>query len=208
MNITHQVTPERFAQGMPIEQYRKVMSQNREIYNQRYESFQLGEQAAARLQSMGQERTLKVLVLAEDWCGDVLRYLPVFERMAEAARTWDVRVLYRDENPDLADLWLKRGLHRAIPVIVFFDEDLCELSHFIEKPAAVYAADAHGREAFADLHPHLPDAQAHSSQMAPETYRLYADFIQEYRAANVERWQHQFVEEVVGLLEGVECEAA
>ena len=200
------VTADRFAQGMPLRQYSEGMTQNREMYEERYRNFALSEQSARRLQSMQCE--INVLVIAEDWCGDVLRYVPVLERMSEAAPSWNVRAFYRDRNPDLSSRWLKRGVHRAIPVIVFFDQQMREIGHFIEKPALVYSADAQARETFAERYPDLPDAHLHSSEMSPETYNLYVAFIGEHRATNLARWQQIFVDEILTLLSTVECEAA
>ena len=205
---THRVTWEQFAEGMTLQEYRAGMLQNRELYEERYSNYALRERDVALLRAITGGRELNVLVLTEDWCGDSLRYLPALERLAEAVGNWTVRVFYRDNYPDLADRWLKRGTMRAIPVIVFFDSDMCELAHFIEKPAAVYAADAQARETFARLYSNLPDAHLHNSEMSQETYDLYVEFMREYRAANLGRWQQSFVDEVLGLLDGVECEAA
>jgi hypothetical protein len=207
MKTRSKITAEQFKEGMTPRQYRERMRQNRELYWERYESFTLEPGSLRRLEKATGGRGLNVLVLAEDWCGDVIRYLPVLEHMAEAGG-WNVRIFYRDDNPDLAGLWLKRGLHRAIPVFVFFDAEMCELGHLIEKPAAVYAWDASGREVFVERHPDREDAALHHSEMSPETYARYVDFMREYRATSLERWQQFFVDEVLDMLEGVECEAA
>jgi hypothetical protein len=193
---------------MTLRQYREGMRLNKELYEERYAGYQVGDENASRVRALTGGRGLNVLVLTEDWCGDSLRYLPALERMVEVVGDWDVRVFYRDRNPDLADRWLKRGLHRAIPVIVFFDRDMCELAYFIEKPAAVYTSDAQARETFANLYPDLFDAHFHHSEMSQSTYDLYVRFMQEYRTASVSRWQELFVDEVLGSLDGVECEAA
>jgi hypothetical protein len=193
---------------MTFDEYRQGMLQNRELYEDRYANYELGERNKEVMHAVTGGREMNVLVLTEDWCGDSLRYVPVLERMAEAAGRWNVRIFYRDQSPDLADRWLKRGAHRAIPVIVFFDREMCELAHFIEKPAGVYAADAQGREEFARSHADLQDAHLRHNEMSEGTYNLYLDFLREYRAANLARWQQMFADEVLGMLDGVECEAA
>ena len=80
---------------------------------------------------------LNVLVITEDWCGDALTNLPVLARMVEGAPNVEMRVFLRDQNPDLMDQYLNRGLFRSIPVFVFFDEDMNEVARFIERPPKI-----------------------------------------------------------------------
>ena len=193
------ISPERFEEGMTIKEFVKSMSKNRQLFEENYANFALGEDDAAFLRNLN--RKLQVIVLAEDWCGDVLRYVPVFARMAEAVDNWDVRVFCRDENHDLADMWLKEGKFRSIPVIAFLNEKMEEIACYVEKPAAVYTEDKYAVEAFIKAHSDLPDAQLPTSQMSEQTYELYANFIRQLRADNKTRWQQWFVEEIREKLE-------
>jgi len=115
------VTPERFAQGLTYEAYKARMTRNQA----RFEASERGvEFDPADLTFVkGLPRPLRVLVLAEDWCGDVIDNLPVLGRLAAESGKLDVRVFPRDENPDLMDEYLKEGQFRSIPVFVFFDQD-------------------------------------------------------------------------------------
>ncbi len=201
METVVEITPERFTEGMTVAQFVEGMSKNRELFQERYNNYRLSDEVASELREMGLR--LKVIVLAEDWCGDVLRYVPVFARMAEAAGTWEVRLFCRDEHLDMADTWRKNGQFRAIPVIVFFDEALHEVGCFIEKPAAVYDDDRNARDQFARQYPHLTDAHVPSVEMSPDTYNLYVEFIREFRANNTARWQAMFVEEILEKLRSV-----
>src|SRR3981081_4176766 len=47
-----------------------------------------------------------LLVLSEDWCGDAVNTVPVVAKLAELSPNLDLRVLARDENPDLMDAHL------------------------------------------------------------------------------------------------------
>jgi hypothetical protein len=199
MDTLVSITPERFYEGMTVAEFVGQMSKNREIFEENYDSFQLRPDDAEFLRDMG--RGLKALVLAEDWCGDVVRYLPAFARMAEEAREWEVRVFCRDENSDLADLWRKEGKYRSIPVIVFFDENWEEIGCYVEKPAAVYNADTSAREAFIVEHPDLPDARLPAGEMSEATLTLYSEFIREFRIEHRRQWQQLFVDEIRSKLE-------
>ena len=71
-----------------------------------------------------------------DWCGTSLAYVPFIARLVDGRPGLELRVLLRDENPDVMDQFLKRGMYRSIPVIAFFDDDMKELARFIEERPA------------------------------------------------------------------------
>jgi selenoprotein W-related protein len=85
---------------------------------------------------------LNVLVLAEDWCGDVIANLPVLGRLAEASGKLNLRIFPRDQHLDIMNLYLSKGQFQSIPVFVFFDASFRELGHWIERPARMVALQA------------------------------------------------------------------
>ena len=62
-----------------------------------------------------------LLVLLEDWCGDAVNTIPVIARLAEYTPRITLRVLKRDEHPDLMEEHLTAG-KRAIPVVMVLDD--------------------------------------------------------------------------------------
>ncbi|MBM4421026.1 MAG: thioredoxin family protein, partial [Chloroflexi bacterium] len=52
---------------------------------------------------------LKVMVLVEDWCGDVIANLPVLGVLAREVGTLDVRCFLKDKNMDLMERYLNHG---------------------------------------------------------------------------------------------------
>lgn len=199
MNTMARITPERFDEGITIAQFIEEMQKNQEQLRHNYDNLQLSEPEKSRLKKI--EITINALVLAEDWCGDVVRYLPALARIEETAANWQVRVFSRDDNPDLDGIWLKEGRYRAIPVVVLFDEKMRELGYMVEKPAAVYAADNNARARFAHEHPNLLDAALPSTEMSTATFTLYADYIRKFRAQQLVKWQHFFVDEMLARAE-------
>ncbi|MBF6614366.1 MAG: thioredoxin family protein [Chloroflexi bacterium] len=204
MNAAANVSPERFAQGMTISQFRDGMQKNVDTFEENYRGFRVKPEDVALLRRLGSP--LNVLVLAEEWCGDVLLYLPALARLAEAVGGWNVRIFYRDENPDLADQWLKEGKFRSIPVMVFLDSEMNERACYVEKPAAVYAWRDKTRNAFAAAHPELSDASLPSTDMSDPTRALYIDFTRQDREKNKALWQQLFVEEIKAKLQEAQLE--
>jgi len=97
-----------------------------------------------------------VLMLAENWCGDVHRNSPLIAHICEAMSNCDLRVFLRDQNPDLRDALLNNG-YQSIPVVVFFDKDWNEVGRWIERAHAATAKVLAVRAKTLDLAP--PDKQ-------------------------------------------------
>ena len=128
------VTNERFAQGMTARQYLDQMSTNRERFLSALGSATITPADNALLERLAGTR--KILVITEDWCGASVASLPFVIKLVEGMPDIEMRIFLRDENPDLMDQFLKRGLYRSIPVFAFFDEHMNELARFIEcRPA-------------------------------------------------------------------------
>lgn len=73
-----------------------------------------------KLSDLKKEHTL--LVISEGWCGDAAQILPVINKMAEASGNLDLRIVLRDENSELMDLYLTNGA-RSIPKLVLVDTE-------------------------------------------------------------------------------------
>ena len=44
------------------------------------------------------------LVLSEGWCGDAAQILPIINKMAQVSAKIDLKIAFRDENPELMNL--------------------------------------------------------------------------------------------------------
>jgi selT/selW/selH-like putative selenoprotein len=129
------VSKERFDQGLTYAEFRAQMTRNQERFDETERTVQLSDEDVAYFKALPQP--INVLVLAEDWCGDVINNLPLLWRLAEASGKLNVRVFLRDQNLDIMDQYLNKGQFRSIPVFVFFDAQFNELGHWIERPARV-----------------------------------------------------------------------
>lgn len=79
------------------------------------------------------------LVLTEDWCGDSTNSLPVIARLAADAGNVDLRILKRDEHPELMDRHLAVTGARAIPVVMVLDAAFEERGWWGSRPRALQA---------------------------------------------------------------------
>jgi thiol-disulfide isomerase/thioredoxin len=76
------------------------------------------------------------MVITEGWCGDSAQILPYIVKMAELNPNVDLRILLRDSNPDIIDLYLTNGT-RSIPKFVVFDLEGNELFAWGPRPKAL-----------------------------------------------------------------------
>ena len=142
------LTRERFDSGLTYDAFKKGMTRNAERVEANEQRVTLDDDAVRFFRSL--PRPVNVVALAEDWCGDVIANLPVLGKLARETGKLNVRIFYRDQNLDLMERWLNQGKFQSIPVFAFFDEDMRELGHWIERPASVTKLRAEKRrEVFA-----------------------------------------------------------
>ena len=186
---TSVVTPQRFEEGFTYADYMAQINVNKDRMDGYYDNFKVTAENEASLKALASEPNgpTKMLVLGEDWCGDVVRGLPVLARMAEAAG-WNMRVFPRDQHHDIMNEFLKEGQWMSIPTAVFYTSDHRYILHWIERPEV---ADQEQREIEAAIRAENPDI---SDQ----------DFGRERRtrtSARAEAWQQATVEEIINRLQ-------
>ena len=195
------ISRQRFDSGMTYEQWLDAMTQNKERFLANYQAATLGPADVTAFKSLPQP--LNVLVLAEDWCGDVIANLPILARLAHAVDgKLNLRIFKRDENLDIMDQHLYQGKFRSIPAVIFFDQEMNELGCWWERPQIARNEMDEARRRFAAEHADLPDANKPVPDMSEATRQLYMATFARLRAENAARWTQAVVDEwrqVIGL---------
>src|SRR3954465_14218059 len=62
----------------------------------------------------------KLLVIAEDWCGDASNTVPIIARFVAQTPGLELRVIMRDRYPEVMDQYLTNG-SRSIPIVIVLD---------------------------------------------------------------------------------------
>ena len=75
-------------------------------------TIKISEETIQEFQKVKQPQTW--LVLTEGWCGDAAQNLPILNKIASDTANIDLKIVLRDENLDLMDLFLTNG-GRSIP---------------------------------------------------------------------------------------------
>ena len=165
---------ERWGKGLTYDGFKAAMTRNEERFAQNESRVVLDPETVRTFKGLPQP--LRVLVLAEDWCGDVVANLPILGRLLKEEPPLDVRIFPRDENLDLMERWLNQGKYQSIPVFVFFDQNFRELGHWIERPASVTERRAQERKRIFAAHPEFGSADASPDQLPDDVRtRLQAE---------------------------------
>jgi Thioredoxin len=161
------VTRERFEQGISYQQWKDGMTRNQERFEANERNVPLEDADVEAFRAL--PKPVNVLVLAEDWCGDVIANMPILGRIAGEVDTLNLRVFLRDQNLDIMDQYLLRGQHRSIPTFVFFDDDFNELGRWIERPDSVTELRAKKRAEIYASNPEFGSPDAPVDQLPEET---------------------------------------
>ena len=73
------------------------------------------------------------LVISEGWCGDAAQILPIIKLMSEASENIDLKLVFRDENEELINLFLTNGA-KSIPKLLLLDENANLINHWGPRP--------------------------------------------------------------------------
>ncbi|HMR42435.1 MAG TPA: thioredoxin family protein [Saprospiraceae bacterium] len=84
------------------------------------------------------------LVITEGWCGDAAQIIPVLAKFSEINQNITLRLLLRDENPEIMDAFLTNGT-RSIPKIIFLENDAVRGS-WGPRPAAAQQIVTEGKK--------------------------------------------------------------
>jgi len=127
---------EQFEDAASWEQFLASVVELRELWLAVARRAAVPEEFAARVRAV--PGRWKLLVLAEDWCGDAVNSLPYLAALERAAPNLELRLLGRDANPDLMDAHLT-GTSRSIPVVMLLDEGYGEVAWWGPRPAELQA---------------------------------------------------------------------
>ena len=126
----------RFSKGMTWKEYMAQMGDTRERTEGNYNKATLTDEE--RKFFSGVTDVKYILMLAENWCGDVHRNSPLVAHVVEAIPGAELRCFFRDQATDLRDSVLNNGF-QSIPVAVFFDKDWNEVGRWVERAHAATA---------------------------------------------------------------------
>ena len=186
---TSAVTPQRFSEGFGYSAYIDQINVNKARFDDFYKNFQVTPEDTKSLKALVSRPNgpAKMLVLGEDWCGDVIRGMPVLARICEAAGL-EMSIFPRDQHHDIMNEFLKNGEWMSIPVAVFYTRDHQYICHWIERPES---AEREMEE--------ISDAiRAENPEITEQEFGLER---RQRTASRAQAWQQETVTEIKELLD-------
>jgi hypothetical protein len=199
------ISKERFAQGLTGQQFIDLIEKNRERFEQN-----LKETTAIFTdedRAFFAEHPVSIAAIAEDWCTDVVQFLPPIIKLAEEVPSITLRIFLRDQNLDLMDQYLKEGKFRSVPTFIIYDADWNELGHFNERPAAVTQEMAKETRRFEHDNSELEGINRTVENMPPETYAAVRANSAKFRWDSMLAWNRIFLEEIKSIAAGATVRA-
>ena len=180
MPLTAERRERAFKEALTFEEFVNAMQVNQKTFLDNYNAYRLSEEAKAFFASL--EEPVDVLVLAHDWCGDVVANTPLFGRIQNETGKLRLHLLLRDpDNVDIAALYPHPDGYNHIPTYIFFNQQGQELGVFIERPAEITALMAGWRKDFFDAHPEFEGRDLPLGQMSEEVKKAYLQNNREQR---------------------------
>ncbi len=197
---TSVVTPARFEQGLSYAEFLAQAPINHDKFERNYNNPVLAQDDLSFFRKVAAlpDGPRKLLVIAEAWCGDVYREVPTAVRIAEAAGL-ELRIFFRDQNPDIMDEFLaNEGKSRAIPIFAFYTDDMQYITHFTERSATAHkelaAALAESKALLG-----LPASAGFDTLSAADRQALVRELIPRLEP-RLDDWRREAVQEIRELL--------
>ncbi len=120
--------------AIPYEEFLQSAEKNESLWRGVYKTAQIPEWAHQLACERGPG--VRLLAIVEDWCGDASSTIPILARLGDEADCLEMRVIRRDEHPEVMDRYLTNG-SRSIPIVIALDQDFGELGHWGPRPAEI-----------------------------------------------------------------------
>ena len=198
------ISREQFQSGLTIQEFINRMEVNKEKFVENMEAFTLSFDDRQFFNA----NPVSIAAFGEDWCTDVIQFLPVVAKIAEEVPSVSLAVYERDENMELMQPYLKEGKYASIPVFVLYDADWNELGHFIERPDAVTKIMAEETRRFGQANAHLEGVNRSYDNMPDETRQAVRANSSNFRWSSMEAWNAIFLDELKAMVSGKSATAS
>ncbi|OPH59637.1 hypothetical protein BC351_19335 [Paenibacillus ferrarius] len=182
-----------FGEALTYEQFIATAQVNVDRLQDNYDHYALSEQELAYFAGLAEP--VHVLVLAHDWCGDVVANLPLFAKIEQVTGKLKLHILLRDpDNQDIAAAYLQEDGKNHIPTYVFFDEAGEELGVFIERPDVITARIRDWKDEFWEQHPQWQGRDLSLAELDEDVRQAFLNYLKEQRPKERNQEQTAIIE--------------
>lgn len=95
-------------------------------------TIKLPQEVIERIETL--KTPIEWIVLSEGWCGDAAQNLPIINKIAEANENINLRIVLRDEHPELMDKFLTNG-GKSIPKLIHIENEYSKIESWGPRPS-------------------------------------------------------------------------
>ncbi len=154
------ISPDDFINGMTV---------NQDKLKDWYERFSWDEEKRAALVNLKEKLNVRAAILAADWCGDVVRNLPVVLHVLKELGI-ETEIFIMEQHLDLMDQFRTMG-GRSIPKVIFTDPEGNVLADWGPRPAYIQEPMVRFKQENPD--PNAPDYDEKKTAAYEEIHRRY-----------------------------------
>ena len=136
-----------FAKKIASVNYENISTDQKELINrdklnyQRslriHKTYSVGSQLCEIMKNISEPQLW--MVITENWCGDSAQNLPYLAKIASCNPLINFRIILRDDNLDIMDLYLNNNKSRSIPKLIAFRGNGEELFQWGARPKEAQA---------------------------------------------------------------------
>ncbi len=121
-------------EAIPYDEFVEGVAQNESLWKGVYRTARIPDWAYELACQRGPG--VRLLAIVEDWCGDASNTVPVLARLGDEADCLELKVVLRDDHPEVMDQFLTSG-SRSIPIVIALDQEFRPLGHWGPRPKEI-----------------------------------------------------------------------
>lgn len=121
-----------YYQGKTYVEFRDAATQRVQAWNDHYANAQVPDALRTRVTAL--PGSWRLLVVAEDWCGDSANTIPYVAKLVDAAGNLDMRIINSTVGRAIMESHRTPDGRAATPTVILLTEDFEEAGCFVERP--------------------------------------------------------------------------
>ena len=121
-----------YSQGRTYVEFRDAATRRVEAWHEHYANAQVTDALLARAQAV--PGNWKLLVIAEDWCGDSANTIPYIAKLVDIAGNLDLRIINSTAGREIMEAHRTPDGRAATPTVVLLTDDYQHSGCWVERP--------------------------------------------------------------------------
>jgi hypothetical protein len=126
-----------YNRGKTYVEFRDAATRRKQAWREHYANAQVSDALRVRVTSI--PGRWRLLVVAEDWCGDSANTIPYIAKLVDVAGNLDMRIVDSEAGRRIMESHRTPDGRAATPTLLLLDADFEEMGCWVERPARLQA---------------------------------------------------------------------